>query len=148
MLPLPSRNLPSQIEFGFLSVSDWELAACAPDDAMDLGETYLGGSASPNKTALLVQNLSFSISSEAYVLLAAAQASADHQAAILKAGVAKHIVNANDHGSTLQCSSDERFDPERVLPSMAPPKRFYRTFWRSLSFRLLRRSSYMAGSSR
>ncbi len=33
------------------------------------------------------------------------------------------------------------YEPERILPSFAPPKRFYRTFWRSIVHKAVRRES-------
>ncbi len=87
------------------------------------------------------------ISPEVYALLAAAEASAARHADSLGAGGME--LNMGDHGSTLhmQGALDGDCDAERVLPSTAPPKRFYRTFWRSTSLRLLNRIRHTDSAS-
>ncbi len=76
---------------------------------------------------------------EAYALLAAAEASATHSADALDARVMDLGVNGS--GLTLQGPLDGMYDPDRVLKTMAPPKKFYRTFWISVTLRLLDRWS-------
>jgi hypothetical protein len=50
----------------------------------------------------------------------------------------EEICSNNDYSSLHAVDKfDGMFDPERLLPSTTPPKRFYRTFWKSLSQRLL-----------
>jgi hypothetical protein len=50
--------------------------------------------------------------------------------------------------SKLQPSGfDGKYDPDRVLRSMAPPKRFYMAFWRSAAYRLLCRCAPSAKPS-
>ncbi len=41
------------------------------------------------------------------------------------------------HASTQENKLDGMYDPVRILQSTAPPKWFFRTFWRSISLRLL-----------
>ncbi len=35
--------------------------------------------------------------------------------------------------------TSDMYEPERILPNTAPPKRFFRTFWRSITLRMLDR---------
>jgi hypothetical protein len=135
-------NLPSQIDFSFLSAPDLQSGACFEDAEMQLGESGHGGSSSSNKTVLHDHDVCVpfsSISPEAYALLAAAEAAAARRTVKRETRVMEIDASANVHGSTRQIVSDGGYDPERVLPSMAPPKRYFRTFWRSVSFRLLQR---------
>ena len=73
------------------------------------------------------------ISPEAYAFLAAAEESAARRADDLDAGVMEIDTKL------LQSVLDGWHKPELVTPSsMAPPKRFYRISWNSISRRLLR----------
>ncbi len=82
-------------------------------------------------------NYASRFSPEVFALLAAAEESAARRADDLDARGAKiAVLNENGLGSTLQSAKDELHVP-RVLPKMAPPKRFYRILWQSVSQRLL-----------
>ena len=78
------------------------------------------------------------ISPEARVFLAAAEAAAALLADEMDAG----------NVTTVQSSLAELHDPDRILLSMAPPKKFYRTFWQSVSLRLLHRWTQAARPSK
>ena len=78
------------------------------------------------------------ISPEACAFLAAAEAAAALLADAMDAG----------NVTTVQSSLAELHDPERILLSMAPPKKFYRTFWQSISLRLLHRWTQAARPSK
>jgi hypothetical protein len=132
-------TLPSQIDFSFLSVPDFQPGACA-QDAMDHDAFSRSGSSISEIAAMMDQDAYVPVNyigPEAYALLAAAEASAARHAAAAESGVME--LDVNSQGSTLQSALDEMYDPERVLTIMAPPKRFYRTFWLSVSLRLLER---------
>ena len=85
------------------------------------------------------------ISPEACALLVAAEKAAARRADALDAGMME--LELNGSGSTLQGVLDGWYDPDRVLQSMAPPKRFYRIVWQSMSLRLLDRSTGKAWTS-
>jgi hypothetical protein len=135
---LPASNHLSQLDFKFLSVSDFQPLLCAPGADADLDAVYRGGRSSSNKAAsqdkdvcLLFNNTS----PETYASPVAIKSPAAGRSYSLNMeGLeleAKYCI------STQPSALDEGCEPDRVLPSMAPPKRFYRTFWRSVSFRLL-----------
>ena len=44
-------------------------------------------------------------------------------------------ISTTSEASTM--SFHEVFEPMRCIPNRTPPKRFYRTFWRSISWRVL-----------
>ena len=46
-------------------------------------------------------------------------------------------VDHMDIDENLVSIMDDMFEPIRTIKELAPPKRFYRTFWRSLSRRIL-----------
>jgi hypothetical protein len=79
------------------------------------------------------------ISPEAYALLAAAEASAARRADAVEAEVV--LLNMTEQFSTLETESCGWRTPGygRILSSKVPPKRFYRTFWESVSLKLLNR---------
>ncbi len=90
------------------------------------------------------------ISPEACALLAAAEASAARRADALDARGMELDVNGG--GASPNCTfkldrCHDHYDPERVLLTMAPPKRFHRISWKSMSQRLLNRSTHTASSS-
>ena len=132
--------LPSQIDFVFLSAPD---SVCAHNamDTMDLETVSQSGSSVSDKADGLQkddyvpQNY---ISPEVYALLAAAEASFALRAD--KPGTDMDL-DCNDQEPTLQAQSEpiEQSDPDYGLPSTlaAPPKRFYTTFWRSVTLRLM-----------
>jgi hypothetical protein len=82
------------------------------------------------------------LSPEVCALVAAAEASAARRALAL--GAADMQLDMNAQVSTLQNQSAPIgwYHPGISLSSMAPPKRFYRTFWRSISLRLLDQLSH------
>ncbi len=79
---------------------------------------------------------------KAYALLAAAEASASRRVDSSDDGAME--IDGHGDGSTLQSASDAMYDPERRFAKMPPPKKFYKTFWRSVSRGLLRQSSQSA----
>ena len=111
---------------------------------MDLDAYGIGGSSGSNKSSLLDQ----AFSPKTYNLRAAAVASAAWHAAELEAGVMDLDLNVNDYELMQKIVPDGGYDPERVMTSIAPPKRYFRTFWRSVSFRLLKQWADTAKQSR
>uniref|UniRef100_A0A7S0WEK6 Uncharacterized protein n=1 Tax=Cryptomonas curvata TaxID=233186 RepID=A0A7S0WEK6_9CRYP len=83
--------------------------------------------------------------SEACALLAAAEESAARYADAVDAGAMELDVNGSV--PALQSALDGLYGPERHLSSMAPPKRFYRISWESMSLRLLDRSAHTVSST-
>ena len=133
----------SQIDFGFLSVPDVQPFDSSEQDAMDHNAFSRCNSSDSQKSAKLDIFVPVNyISPEVCALLAAAEASA---AALHVDAFGESVMNQDIHGAEwIQASAvDVEYDPERVLPSMVPPKRFYRTFWRSVSLRLLDRCDCM-----
>ena len=112
-----------------------DVARCGHDD--DTQEEYLA------RDAYAPVNY---ISPEAYALLAAAEALAARRADAEDAGIMDYAFNGPS--STEESALDGMYDPGRLMPSMAPPKRFYRTFWQSASLRLLYRWTQTAKPSK
>ena len=141
-------RLPSQINFRFLSVPELQPVACA-QDAMDHDALSRRGSSNSEKESILDRDVYVPvnyISSEACALLAAAEASAARSVNILDEEATEFDLNGN--ASTLSNALGGMYDPERALPyKMAPPKRFFRTFWQSISLRILNRSAHIAWKS-
>ena len=117
-------DLPSQIDFSFLSVPEsWHVAQA--HDYMDHDTLYDSGSSISRKAAIQEQDVYVPVNyicPEAYALLAT---------------------------FNYQACDSERMDVDSCSPaststSMAPPKRFFRTFWRSISLRLLDHSAQRA----
>ena len=140
---LSSNTRPSQFDFSFLSVPDLQPVVCSLD-AMDHDAVSRSGSSDSAKSATPVQEAYVPVSyicPEAYALLAAAEASAARRADDMDAkGTTITVLDgAHGLGSTLQSAMDGWHGPGSVLLKMAPPKRFYRTFWQSVSQRLLHR---------
>jgi hypothetical protein len=148
MLPVQASNLPFQLDFKFLSVPDLQPGLCAPD-ASDLDAVCRGGRSSSRKAALQGRDSCVPFnnpSPKAYASPAATKALAARQSCALHTEGMEF--EAKDCVSMLQPSAlDGMYDPGRVLRGMAAPKRFYRTFWRSVSFRLLRRWALSARPS-
>ncbi len=157
---MTSKCLPSQIEFSFLSVPEWPPVACAQDD-LDFDASSRTKPNSQKATMLGLDKyvpVNY-ICPEAYAFLAVADASAARRADAIDTGATALDMRCNE--PTLQSALDGMYDPERVSPSfhrneanqlvgspsMAPPKKFFRTFWRSISFRLLRRWAHAARPS-
>lgn len=137
-------DLPSQVPFNFLSVPHIQPILCAHDavDDMDLDFVSRSGSSSSNRAEGLKQDAYVPVnyfSPEVYALLAAAEASAARHA--LELDAADMEIDLNGQGPTLQDQSGPIRAPSSFsgcgLSSAAPPKRFYRTFWQSISLKLL-----------
>ena len=133
-------RLCSQI--GYLSVPNFQPVVCVPDavEAMDLETISRSGSSNSDKAEMLSQDVYVPInymSPEVYALLAAAEASAARRADTID--VADMQLALNGQGSTLQTQSAHiGWNYLGLgLSSTAPPKRFYTTFWQSISLRLL-----------
>jgi hypothetical protein len=86
------------------------------------------------------------ISPEAYELLAAAEASAARRADAVDAGVI--ALDVTHRFSTLETELCGWRNPgyERNVSSMVPPKKFFRTFWQSMSLKLMHRSKTLQSS--
>ena len=148
--------------FRFLSVPDLQPVACMLD-AMDHDAVSRSGSSKQTKAARPGSSDSAKaarlnkdayvpfnyICPDAYDLLAAAEAAAARRADDMDAkGTAIAVIDgANGLGSTLQSALDGWHGPGSVLPQMAPPKRFYKVFWQSLSLQLLHRWANTASLS-
>ena len=131
--------LASQTEFRLLSVPDMQHETCE-HIAMAYDAFSRGGSSDSAKSACLDKDLYVPvnyISPEACALLLAAEASAARCADAMDATTMQ--LDATYCFSALQTALDGVYDPERTLPTMAPPKKFYRTFWQSISLKLLYR---------
>jgi hypothetical protein len=75
------------------------------------------------------------ISAKTHALLAATEAAAACLAANLDAGVLEHTLNGS--GRPLKTPFVTFYCHEQVLQTMAPPKVFLRTFWQSITLKLL-----------
>ena len=140
---------------GFASLSVPELQPIVSEQvlkqaAMDHDAFSRSGSANSGKSAKQDDRDAYVpgnyISPEACALLAAAEASAARKADALDAGASlghDMIVSS----ISLQSALFGVYDPERVLLSMTPPKKFYRTFWQSITWRLLNRWAQAAWQS-
>ena len=140
---LRQNNLPCQAAFGFLSVPELQPTALVPDAAMDHDAFSRSGSAKSQKSAVLDQDAYVPvnyISPEVYALLAAAEASAARRAEAQDAGGMD--LDSIGQESTLQTTMGGWHDPANAMLGMAPPKRYYRIFWRSVSKRLLQQSAH------
>jgi hypothetical protein len=123
--------------------TDLQLADCAPEtlhkDLEFLVNSYV--KTTRGTPAVQIDHNAYvpvnDISPEAYAFLAAAEAAAVFRADAMDAGNVK----------TIHTSFSDLHDPERILLSMAPPKKFYRTFWQSVSLRLLHRWTQTAKPS-
>jgi hypothetical protein len=133
---LPSSELPCQVGFSFLSVPDLQPVACTPD-ALDHDASSANSNSVNSEKIVRGPYVPVNyICPEAYALLAAAEASAARRADDSNAGHMDIDANGNGGGSTLESSWHRMIEPERPVQSMARPKRFYRTFWKSVSARL------------
>ncbi len=132
---LSSTVLPCQVGFSFLSVPDLHPVACTTDafDQDARSRSANSNSVNSEKSASFVPDNY--ICPEAYAFLAAAEVSAARSA--LDAEII-HI-DVNGGLSALDSASDGMNDPDGLLSRMEPPKKFYRTFWKSKSRRLLLR---------
>ena len=142
---MPTSILPSQVNIRVLSVPDLQPIACAQDIPVDHGAFSRCGSAKSQHAAILEQDAYVPVNyihPEVYALLAAAEASAARCANAMDVEVMDQ--EGNGYGSTLQSEFDVWRVPSCVLLSTAPPKRFYRNFWRSISHRLLQRWAHEA----
>ena len=143
--------LASQTEFRLLSVPDMQHETCE-HVTMDHDAFSRGGSSDSAKSACLDKDLYVPvnyISPEACALLLAAEASAARCSEAMDASAMQ--LDLSYCFSALQTALDGVYDPERTLPMMAvmaPPKKFYRTFWQSISLKLLYRWTQSVKSSR
>jgi hypothetical protein len=110
-------------------------------DVMDHGAMSRPASSNTERTSKLgidsYETVNY-ISPEARALLVAAEESAARRADACEDVLMKLDVNGS--GSTLQSALSGMLGPQRRVPNMAPPKRFYRIFWQSMSLKLLDRS--------
>ena len=127
--------LTSQIDFKSLTFPDLQPAVC-DQDAMDHDVFCKYRMSSSKKKTFQDQNACIALNDAAVENSAACCADVLDEGATGQDFCKKYLP-----GST-QSASDGLYDPERVLRSKAPPpppKRFYKTCWRSISFRLLHR---------
>jgi hypothetical protein len=139
-------ELPTQIGFAYLSVPELQPAACVSDEqtACALGNREYGSKSLKAETCDMDSYVPVNnISPEAYALLAAKSVICCH---VDTSNMRHNEITLNGSSST-SLASDEIYDPERTVQILEPPKRFYRTFWRSASHRLLRRWAYAARPS-
>ena len=127
-----------------VKTSSSDLHECTPDTLQidlelllnsDLESTCSTPAVQMNQNAYVPVNY---FSPEVCAFLAAAEAAAALRADAMDAGIV----------TTVQSPLAELHDPERVLLSFAPPKRFHRTFWQSTSLRLLHRWTQTARPSK
>ena len=161
------NNLPSLIDFNILSAPDSQHVACS-QDGLDIDAVSRRGRSTANNLAsqpllgLDTYVPANYIWPEAYALLAAAvETPATRHTDTLYARTMDLDLRCDR--STLQNALFEEYDPERILPSIylsrsnnasqsgsslfpffGPPKKYFRAFWLSISFRLLRRWAHTA----
>ena len=73
---------------------------------------------------------------------------AQHAACDTSILTTSRIFNRMDLDAPVTSVSQSMFEPSRRLRSNAPPKRFYRTFWRSAAMRILKLSSMQNDTGR
>ena len=79
------------------------------------------------------------ISDEAYAMLSAVEARiANHEDNRIMGEAMEFVVQ-----KVRSMASAKMYEPGRVLPLSAPPKRFYRLFWRSITRRLVETVTHM-----
>ena len=112
-------------------------------DPCDCESVSRSGSASSVKSEMFLANEEQStyipvnyISDEARAFILA------YETAAARRGAA--VGNVASHESIAPIATD-MYEPERILASFAPPKRFFRTFWQSISIRLLRTEKLRIG---
>ena len=132
MLANKSSMLPSQLNFRSLSLPDLQHVGCDQEIAF----LSIAGRSSSNKSALPGLGVRVPASDPISKSTARQTDALEGDSMDLDAPVSK-----------ITSELDVVYEPERILPSMAPPRRFYRTFWRSVSVRLLRRWSDTARPS-
>jgi hypothetical protein len=140
-MALSNRILPSQIGFGLiLSAADCQPEICAQnsckyDALLSLCDKRSNSVKYDRAAYARVKYFCPML----YSLLAAAKEFFAHNAdALVETIKRRHVY---DRGSKHQGEFDARFDPERVLRSVAPPKRFYGRLWKSVCRRLLDRQA-------
>jgi hypothetical protein len=119
-------------------------------EAMDHDAFSRSGSSSSVKSAGMDQDPYVPvnhISPEACIRLAAAEEAAARCADAMDASVANLKAATTYRVSTTHSALDGCRDPLRTLRCMAPPKKFYKNFWLSMSLRLLHRWTQEAKSS-
>jgi hypothetical protein len=144
-----NQTLPCQIDLGYLTLPDFQQLSVTKEDGENEAFSPSGssnfsrsGSSNSQKAGNLVKVQeayvpSNYISPEAIAFLISAEASAARYADAVDAGV----VEFGEKGlrPTLERTLGGFYDPERIVPSMPPPKKFYRLFWQSISQCLLNR---------
>ena len=145
---MPRQELASQIHFGYLSVPYMQSDDARAQEAMNNNAFSCSGSAKSPKSAS-IQGLYVPvnyISPEVYALLAAAEASATRRAESGNADADCMMPSGNRQGASPEITMESVYDPRSyAAQGVAPPKKYYRTFWKSISQRLLLRR---AGSAR
>ncbi len=120
-------SIPDQQHFGFVEES---LAQCESEPWFRSGSS---GSIKPDAVIELQESytpVNF-ICDEARAIILAYENAANRRADLLV------VQNVACQESILPSTFDP-YEPERVLATSAPPKRFFRTFWRSVTLRMLR----------
>ena len=120
-------SIPDRQHIGFMEES---LDQC---DCEPLFRSGSSGSSKADTVAELQQSytpVNF-ISDEARALIIAYENAAKRRADELVVG------NVGSHESILASTTDT-YEPERIMANPAPPKRFFRTFWLSITLRMLR----------
>ena len=122
--------MSSQVEFSCLSVPKIQ-NICFEDDNMELDVfTRSGSSLSAKDQSLSEQGAMHSIGDAAYM---------DYSAEISMSGHKQDKESAVSDERMSQADWEGRFDPVRTkrTATKIPPRRFPRTFWRSVTLRLL-----------
>ena len=128
-----SGSLLTQGSFSFLSVPNFQPLSCNRDGT-NQDEAFYSGSPCKERMPDLNKYVPLNyISPEAYAFLLSAEASAARRAEERDDVVAAMESDAHDPESNLQNAL-----AGWQSPSLPPPKKFYRTFWHSISLRLLR----------
>ncbi len=120
-----ARNLPSQFEFNCLSFPDILIPHHVDHDTISGRPHTLKSDTDTEWKDYVPVNC---ISDEAYAFLAAYEARMTLRVPV------KDDCKSLD---TRDLDTLKMYDPERILPNSAPPKRFFRTFWRSITLRML-----------
>ena len=103
------------------------------------GNSIITTAATPDYVGYVPVN---NISTEAYALLAAAEALAARRAGAVDLGIIVH--DATNNWTMPERALDGMYNQSCDSQFMPPPKRFYRTFWESVSRRLLHRMANTA----
>jgi hypothetical protein len=121
--------LPSQTEFCSLSIPDFHNVDSMPNEVEHEVFSRTGSSHSAKGQTSTEQgtNVSLDFESAASALAEVSNAIDEDDLHSEEAQCVSHAVHSTSH-----------FDPERILPNpVILPKRFCRTFWRSITLRLV-----------